>query len=90
MLNKTHSLNVDCVTYDLEDSVTLNEKAHARANIRHFLEQDPAIGIKERAVRINPVGSGLESDDLKAVVSMAMSPCHIPIPLTMFSVRPHI
>ncbi len=72
MLNKTLSLNVDCVTYDLEDSVTLNEKATARSNIRRFLEQDFAQGIEERSVRINPVGSGFEAKDLEAVVTIAM------------------
>ena len=74
MLDKSRGLNVDCVAYDLEDSVTLNKKAEARASVRRFLEQDPTSGIKERAVRINPVGSGLEAEDLEAVVCMATSP----------------
>ena len=73
MLNKTQKLSVDCVAYDLEDSVTLNEKSNARLKIRHFLEQPPAPGIRERAVRINAVGSGLEAEDLMAVVTMAVS-----------------
>ena len=73
MLDKSRGLNVDCVAYDLEDSVTLNRKADARAKIRRFLDQDPTEGIKERAVRINPVGSGLEAEDLEAVVGMATS-----------------
>lgn len=68
MLDKSRGLNVDCVAYDLEDSVTLNKKPEARSNIRRFLEHAPAPGIKECAVRINAVGSGLETDDLTQVV----------------------
>lgn len=71
MLDKSRGLTVDCVAYDLEDSVTLNKKADARMNLRRFLERDPAAGIKEYAVRINPVGSGLEAEDMEAVVCKA-------------------
>ena len=71
MLDKSRNLSVDCVAYDLEDSVTLNKKTEARANLRQFLTQPKASGIKECAVRINAVGSGLEEDDLSAVVGAA-------------------
>ncbi len=71
MLDKTRGLIADCVAYDLEDSVTMNKKAEARENIRRFLDQDPAQGIKEYAVRINSVGSGLEAEDLERVVCSA-------------------
>ena len=79
MLDKSRGLTADCVAYDLEDSVTMNKKADARANVRRFLDQDPATGIQEYAVRINSVGSGLEADDLEEVVRSATSPrffCH--------------
>lgn len=68
MLERSRGLNVDCVAYDLEDSVTLNKKDEARSNLRHFLEQAPASGIKECAVRINGVGTGLDGDDLAELV----------------------
>ena len=68
MLDKTISLNVDCVAYDLEDSVTLGKKAEARSNLRRFLEQPRPSGIKEQAVRINAVESGLALEDLIEVV----------------------
>ena len=68
MLDKSRGLTVDTVAYDLEDSVTPNKKPEARANIRRFLERERAAGINEYAVRINAVGSGLENDDLAAVV----------------------
>jgi citrate lyase subunit beta-like protein len=68
MLDKSRSLKVDCVAYDLEDSVTSDRKAEARSNIRRCLEQTKAPHIREQAVRINAVGSGLALDDLTEVV----------------------
>ena len=68
MLDKSRGLTVDCVAYDLEDSVTMNKKAEARQNLRRFLSQPKAPSIQECAVRINAVGSGLEEDDLAEVV----------------------
>ena len=67
-LEKSRGLNVDCVAYDLEDSVTPGRKAEARANLRQFLEQPRPAGIREQAVRINAVESGLALDDLTEVV----------------------
>jgi len=71
MLDKSRGLNVDCIAYDLEDSVTLGKKAEARQNLRHLLEQPRAAGIREQAVRINSVESGLALDDLQEVVYKA-------------------
>ncbi|KAL9116304.1 MAG: hypothetical protein Q9187_007171 [Circinaria calcarea] len=64
MLEKANSLTVDCVAYDLEDSVTPGKKAEARQNIRRLLEQPRSMTIKEQAVRINAVESGLALGDL--------------------------
>ena len=68
MLDKSRSLTVDSVAYDLEDSVAPSKKVEARANIRHFLGQPRAAGIKEQAVRINSVSSGMALADLTEVV----------------------
>lgn len=70
MLEKTRGLSVDCVTYDLEDSVTPSRKPEARRNIRHFLQQSRPAGIKENAVRINAVQTGLALHDLTEVVRL--------------------
>ena len=64
MLDKFRGLNVDCVAYDLEDSVTPHKKVEARKAISAFLGQPRAQGIRENAVRINAVESGLALDDL--------------------------
>ncbi|KAL9093853.1 MAG: hypothetical protein Q9165_003776 [Trypethelium subeluteriae] len=68
MLTKSRGLNVDCVAYDLEDSVTPGKKAEARSNLRSLLEQPRVEGIREQAVRINSVDSGYALDDLTEVL----------------------
>ena len=52
---------------DLEDGVARNRKAEARETIVKALNTLD-FGRSERLVRINPVGSGLETDDLAAVL----------------------
>ncbi|KAL8243618.1 hypothetical protein R6Q59_009876 [Mikania micrantha] len=67
-LDKSRTLKVDTVAYDLEDSVTPGRKAEARALVRKAIDQEIPEGIKERAVRINSVGSGLALADLEEVL----------------------
>lgn len=69
MLDKSRGLTVDCVTYDLEDSVTPSKKMEARIAISKLLGQPRSSGVREIAVRINAVESGLALDDLSEVVS---------------------
>jgi citrate lyase subunit beta-like protein len=68
MLDKSRTLSVDCVAYDLEDSVTSTRKAEARALVRRAIDQPIPSGIRERAVRINSVRSGLAFADLSEMV----------------------
>ncbi|KAL2005616.1 hypothetical protein VTN00DRAFT_10109 [Thermoascus crustaceus] len=67
-LDKSRSLVADCVAYDLEDSVTPHKKAEARNLVRRALDQPAPPGIRERAVRINSVESGLALGDLTEVL----------------------
>ncbi len=66
-IQKAITLGVDTICMDIEDGVALNRKAEARATILQAL-RTLDFGRAERMVRINPVGSGLENDDLKAVL----------------------
>ncbi|OAX80833.1 hypothetical protein ACJ72_04824 [Emergomyces africanus] len=75
MLEKSRSLVADCIAYDLEDSVTPHKKAEARTLIRNIIDQPMPSGIKERAVRINSVCSGLALADLTEVVRQTRSSC---------------
>ncbi|EFQ98607.1 citrate lyase subunit beta [Nannizzia gypsea CBS 118893] len=68
MLDKSRTLSVDCVAYDLEDSVTPSKKAEARSLVRAALDLPSPAGARERAVRINSVGSGLALADLTEVL----------------------
>jgi citrate lyase beta subunit len=52
---------------DIEDGVAANRKAEARGVIVEAL-RSLDFGRSERLVRINPVGSGMEEEDLRAVL----------------------
>ncbi|CRG87466.1 citrate lyase subunit beta-like protein [Talaromyces islandicus] len=67
-LDKSRSLAADCVAYDLEDSVTPHKKAEARQLVRRAIDESPPPHIRERAVRINSVDSGLALADLTEVL----------------------
>lgn len=66
-IRKATTLGVDCICMDLEDGVAANRKEDARWTIREALE-NLDFGRAERLTRINPIGSGLEVDDLKVVL----------------------
>ena len=67
-LDKSRGLTVDSIAYDLEDSVTPGKKAEGRQNILAVLNKDRIPNIREQAVRINPVSSGLALDDLTVIL----------------------
>ena len=64
---KASTLDVDCIIMDLEDGVAWNKKEAARAITSKALETID-FGPREKVVRINPVGSGLEEADVKATI----------------------
>ncbi len=68
-IQKGISLGVDSIVMDLEDGVALNRKDAARATITTALS-DLDFGRSEKIVRLNPIGSGLELDDLSAVLAL--------------------
>jgi citrate lyase beta subunit len=66
-IGKATSLDVDCICMDMEDGVAINHKEQARLTIMNALATFD-FGRSERLARINPIGSGLETDDLQAVL----------------------
>ena len=66
-IEKALTLRVDCICMDLEDGVALNRKAEARRTVAAVL-RELDFGRPEKLVRINPVGSGLETEDIEAVL----------------------
>ncbi len=66
-IEKATSLGVDCICMDMEDGVAMNRKAEARATIARAL-QELDFGRSEKLARINAVGSGLEDQDIRAVL----------------------
>jgi citrate lyase beta subunit len=66
-IEKTLTLDVDCICMDMEDGVASNRKAEARRSIVWAL-RELDFGRSEKLARINAVGSGLETEDLQAVL----------------------
>lgn len=71
----------DGIILDLEDAAALSRKAEARAVTCAALSEIDFLG-KERCVRINPHGSGLELDDLDALAQCATPPDCVMLPKT--------
>jgi citrate lyase beta subunit len=66
-IRKATSLDVDSICMDMEDGVAINRKEPARLTIVDALATID-FGRSERLVRINAIGSGLETDDLRVVL----------------------
>jgi citrate lyase beta subunit len=66
-IRKATTLGVDSICMDMEDGVAENRKAQARETIAAAL-RELDFGRAERLARINPIGSGLELEDLEAVL----------------------
>jgi citrate lyase beta subunit len=66
-IEKALTLGVDCICMDMEDGVALSRKAEARRSIAAAL-RELDFGRSEKLARTNPAGSGLEEDDLRAVL----------------------
>jgi citrate lyase subunit beta-like protein len=66
-IEKAAGLDVDCICLDMEDGVASTRKPQARTTIAQALD-DMDFGKSEVLARINNVGSGLEADDLIAVL----------------------
>ena len=67
MIRDAHIYGSDCIMFDLEDSVSVNEKDAARFLVYKALTS-LKYGKKELVVRINDLGSGLGVTDLEAMV----------------------
>jgi citrate lyase subunit beta-like protein len=67
MITKSITLGVDSICMDMEDGAAVNKKAEARVTIAKAL-QELDFGKSEKLARINSVGSGLEEEDIEAVL----------------------
>jgi len=66
-IEKGLTLGVDCICLDMEDGVAAARKAQARSTIAKSL-QELDFGKTEKLARINAVGTGLEQQDIQAVL----------------------
>ena len=76
-IEKSTTLGVDCICMDMEDGVAMSRKSEARAIIAQAMKELD-FGESECCIRINSVGSGLESYDL--VAALATNPDTIVVP----------
>lgn len=67
-IHKATTLDVDSVCLDIEDGVAINRKQEARLTVSEVLKT-VNFNRSERLARINPIGSGLENEDLRSVLS---------------------
>lgn len=65
---RAYSTEADALIFDLEDSVAPDRKAAARMDLAEVLKSLPEDRRWKTFVRINPMGSGLALDDLRAVM----------------------
>jgi citrate lyase subunit beta/citryl-CoA lyase len=79
-LAKAWAAGADAVILDLEDSVALERKPHARALALEFLKARPKPRETQAWVRINPMATGLAEDDLTVVVLGAPDGIVLPKP----------
>jgi citrate lyase subunit beta-like protein len=68
-ITKALTLGVDSICMDMEDGTAFSRKAEARAVIARAL-RELDFGSSEKLARINSVGSGLENDDIRAVLPL--------------------
>jgi citrate lyase subunit beta-like protein len=66
-IEKALTLDVDCICMDMEDGVAFVQKAAARRTIAAAL-QELDFTRSEKLVRINAVGTGLETEDIRSVL----------------------
>jgi len=66
-IEKALTFGVDCICMDMEDGVALDRKVEARRVVAAAL-RELDFGKSEKLARINAVGSGLEKDDIEAVL----------------------
>ena len=67
MVVKAATLPGDAVIFDLEDAVSLDDKETARILARDYVSLIKSRG-KQTFVRLNSIGTGLTTEDLKSVV----------------------
>ncbi|KAI9179788.1 hypothetical protein H9P43_005118 [Blastocladiella emersonii ATCC 22665] len=71
---KARTLPADSIVFDLEDGVPMDRKGSARQLVFDALESFD-LGKRERAVRINAIGTGLELDDLTVILRSSRLEC---------------
>jgi citrate lyase subunit beta/citryl-CoA lyase len=76
-LDKIHALDCDGVIFDLEDSVSLEDKQQARDNLRALFRENP-LRARETVIRINPLAGAFGGADLDLVLELSPNAVALP------------
>jgi citrate lyase subunit beta / citryl-CoA lyase len=76
-LDKIHTLDCDGVIFDLEDSVSLDDKQRARDNLRALFRDNP-LREREAVIRINPLAGAFGRADLDLVLELSPNAVALP------------
>lgn len=79
-LQKISTLDVDCAVMDCEDGVAVNRKVDARRTVSSMLDKLSCPHVRDLAVRVNSVSSGLAEEDLEEVFKANRLPDTIMLP----------
>ncbi|KAJ8027565.1 Citramalyl-CoA lyase, mitochondrial [Holothuria leucospilota] len=79
-LQKISTQEVDCAVMDCEDGVAVNRKVDARRTVSSMLDKLSCPHVRDLAVRVNSVSSGLAEEDLKEVFKANRLPDTIMLP----------
>lgn len=79
-MRKALAAGADAVIFDLEDAVAPGQKADARAEVGHLLDELSAEGRPHPPifVRVNSLASGLQHDDVAAVIRPGITGLKLP------------
>jgi citrate lyase subunit beta/citryl-CoA lyase len=78
LFEKAASSAADALSFDLEDAVSADKKAEARANVAGFLRNAKSLSGKIAIVRVNPVPSSLFAADVEAIVGPGLDVINVP------------
>lgn len=74
---QTQFYNQDCIVYDLEDSVSIEEKDAARILVCNFIQAHRPKG-KQIVIRVNPIHTVFFAEDLEACVRVRPDAIRLP------------
>ncbi|MEM9103653.1 MAG: CoA ester lyase [Pseudomonadota bacterium] len=77
-IEKSRLLPTDSIIFDLQESVPPSEKANARKVLKEAFAQSADFGHSERVLRVNPLGSKWNNDDIALIQELEIDAVMFP------------